>query len=108
MKSLDLRSPAVWKGLKKELVTWTVVSVLSGLIQPITDTNPETPFGIVKLLQVLFVLPAGLLTAVIYTPVQNHFNPERQLGRSLVFMLLIWTISGIVVNAVIKGLGLTI
>ena len=108
MKSLVLRSPAVWKGLKKELVTWTVVSVLSGLIQPITDTNPETPFGIVKLLQVLFVLPAGLLTAVVYTPVQNHFNPERQLGRSLVFMLLIWTISGIVVNAVIKGLGLTI
>ncbi len=84
------------------------MSVLSGLIQPITDTNPETPFGIVKLLQVLFVLPAGLLTAVVYTPVQNHFNPERQLGRSLVFMLLIWTISGIVVNAVIKGLGLTI
>lgn len=108
MNLLDLKSPATWIGLKKELVVWTFVSVVAGLIEPITNTNPETPFGIVKLLQVLFILPAGWLTAVIYTPVQNHFNPERQLGRSLLFMLAIWSLSGLFVNAIIKGLGLTI
>ncbi len=103
-----LLSPALWTGFKREIFTWLFISVASGLMQPITDTNPETPFGIVKLLQVLFMLPVGILTAIFYTLAQNIYNPDRSVSKSLIFMFTIWVVCGFFVNALIHTSGFKI
>ena len=103
-----LFDPANWVGFKREIFTWLFISVASGLMQPITDTNPETPFGIVKLLQVVFMIPVGILTAIGYTLAQNRYNPDKMFSKSLVFMFSIWIVSGFVVSAVIHATGFKI
>ena len=103
-----LLDPARWVGFKREIFTWLFISVASGLMQPITDTNPETPFGVVKLLQVLCMIPAGILTAICYTLAQNRYNPDRKLSSSLVFVFAIWITSQFVIGAVIHSTGFKI